>query len=97
MREIPLHYTNKFALVSDEDYERCARIYWYLKIHRKQKREYVMMSGSLGKRGMRLHTFIIGKPPDGLVIDHINGNGLDNRRENLRFVTPKENARNRHR
>lgn len=56
-----------------------------------------MMSGSLGKRGMRLHTFIIGKPPDGLVIDHINGNGLDNRRENLRFVTPKENARNRHR
>jgi len=43
---------------------------------------------------IRLHTFINGKPPQGLVTDHINRNKLDNRDENLRFCTHSENRIN---
>lgn len=38
---------------------------------------------------------IITNAPKGSIIDHINGDPLDNRRENLRVVTCVENGQNR--
>lgn len=44
---------------------------------------------------MRLHNFIYGNIPDGYVVDHINGDKLDNRRVNLRLATSAQNNQNR--
>ncbi len=37
---------------------------------------------------------LIMNPPKGMEVDHINGNRLDNRRENLRIVTSQQNKMN---
>lgn len=44
---------------------------------------------------LQLHHLIAGKPQKGKAVDHINHNGLDNRKENLRFVTQAQNQQNR--
>ena len=43
---------------------------------------------------MNLSHFILEKPEKGYVVDHINNNALDNRRENLRFATKAQNSQN---
>jgi hypothetical protein len=49
-----------------------------------------------GARGkfVFLHHLILGRPPTGLEMDHVNGNPCDARRANLRWVTHAENLRN---
>jgi aspartate carbamoyltransferase regulatory subunit len=46
-------------------------------------------------RSKTLHKNLLGKQEKGYVIDHINRNKCDNRLENLRVITAKENSYNR--
>jgi len=50
----------------------------------------------LGKRKIvQIHHVIKGKPQKGKEIDHVNHNGLDNRKDNLREVTRSQNSLNK--
>jgi hypothetical protein len=88
-----------YLMVDDEDAHWLDRHRWH--INKKHTTCYaqtrVYANGGRSKM-MRLHRVIMNAP-DGLDVDHINGNGLDNRRCNLRLATRSQNAANakRHR
>ena len=54
---------------------------------------YVVASTPKGEPPLYLHRLIMAPGPNE-IIDHINGDPLDNRRSNLRIVTPSQNAAN---
>ena len=59
---------------------------------------YIRTHGCGPNKYSRLHRLLLAAPK-GTLVDHINGDGRDNRRINLRLCSPAENARNtrRHR
>ena len=79
----------KVALVDAVDYERVNRYRWCAGRVGNQWYAYRKHYG----KTLRMHQFIMN-PPKGMVVDHANGNGLDNRRDNLRLCTKLENAWN---
>lgn len=91
MKEIPLSQ-GKVALVDDEDYDRLAAHNWYAS---KDGRTYYARRRD-GRNGPTrvMHRVILDAEAQ-IEVDHINGNGLDNRRSNLRPCTRKENGRSR--
>lgn len=94
MKTIPLT-RGKVASVSDSCYECINQHKWTA--HPGYKGNwYAVRSIWDGKRyhQILMHREIMNAP-DGLQVDHINGDGLDNRRENLRLATRSENEHNR--
>lgn len=83
------------TLLDEADYERVKDQRWHITTSKyKAGRTYVYVGRSdyKAKRMIMLHRVIMDAPP-GLVVDHINGNTLDNTRANLRLLTNEENLR----
>ena len=80
------------AIIDIEDIDKVKDIKW----HRSdlQRSTYYCMSNN--KKWRRLHRLILNIDDPKLVIDHINHNGLDNRKSNLRICTNSENICNQH-
>jgi hypothetical protein len=94
---VPVMLTRGFhALVSLEDYARVSALKWRTKYRAADRQFYAVahLPGS-GKRGKNLlmHRFIMNAAP-GQRIDHKDGDGLHNWRENLRPATNAQNIRN---
>ncbi len=84
------------ALIDPEDYERVAVRRWRAKVDERYGLVYAICHvPGTGRHGKceRLHRFILGVKP-GQIVDHINGDGLDNRKANLRICTNAQNIRN---
>lgn len=96
MKHIELSQS-KVAIVDDEDYVKLNTRNWYAKFTQSGKVTYAVChkTVSAGKQKTIFMHRIIMNPKQGQFIDHINGDTLDNRKENLRICTTVENGRNR--
>lgn len=85
----------RFAIVDPYDYDYLRRFKW--RLCRSNRTFYAFRTVSRGPllrpQVLWMHHEIL-PPPDGLLVDHKNHNGLDIRRENLRLATYAENIQN---
>ena len=97
MKEIPLTQ-GKVALVDDEDFERVNQFKWCVHLSGVGCSYYALRTTKKNRtmNTIRMHNLLMN-PPVGLFVDHKNGDGLDNRRENLRICSVSQNAMNQKR
>ena len=85
----------KVAIVDATDFEWLSQWKWYALCNNNIWRAYRQTRVSVGKQKvMPMHRQIM-LAPDGKAVDHVNHDGLDNRRANLRVCSIAENNMNR--
>jgi hypothetical protein len=94
---IPLmsaHHPNQYAVVDLDDMVLVSNVRWFFHSNSKSRTAYAFgrINGQPNKIAM--HRFLLGVSSDGPEIDHIDGNGLNNRRSNLRLCSRNENQQN---
>ena len=90
--EIPLRTGGKSAIVSPEDYKHLSKFPWYLTNSNDEQKFYVRTR--IQDKEILMHRYIMKAKRD-QIVDHDNSNGLDNRRENLKFSTSRQNSENK--
>jgi hypothetical protein len=89
---------DKYAIVDAEDYDQLGQYKWYAK---KGGNTYYAARGVrvykdgkyVGVKQILMHR-VITNAPAGMMVDHRDHNGLNNRRSNLRLCTREQNAQN---
>lgn len=85
------------ALVDDEDLSRLQKFTWSYTKQPGSLTGYAQTWDSDRKRMLRMHRVVLGLMTKATCrdhIDHVNRNGLDNRKSNLRLATPSQNHAN---
>ena len=80
-------------LVDQDDFDRYSKYTWFINSNGYAQRNEPRCNG---RRNMpNMHREVLGlRYGDGSIVDHVNGNKLDNRKENLRICTASENTIN---
>lgn len=85
----------KFALIDAADFDLIRGYKWYCDVSQAGKHYARCGFWQEGKvKSLRMHRLILGVPTE-TEVDHRNGDGLDNRRRNLRVATTSDNNCNR--
>jgi hypothetical protein len=83
--------------ISEIDFERISTCSWYQRTGRYSKTSYAataMRINGGNPKFVYMHRFILDLTDLSLVVDHIDGNGLNNQRNNLRICTRSDNMKN---
>lgn len=81
------------CLIDKEDIEKIKDYFWNVRID-KRHNSTVYVESHKNKKRIHLHKLVLNCEKENIV-DHINRNGLDNRKQNLRIVTQSQNCLNR--
>jgi hypothetical protein len=97
-RSIPLSGPKgkgRVALVDDEDFETVSAVLWQALAVPSGIRYAIRRSTRPGEPWLYMHRLILGLAAGSAdEVDHVNGDGLDNRRSNLRVATHAQNQYN---
>ncbi len=89
MKHLLLQNSTHSALVDEADYDKVSNIKWYI----NRKTGYVY--GYVSKRVRPyLHRYILGLSKEDPMLDHKDNNPLNCTRDNLRYCSDTQNARN---
>lgn len=84
-------HSGESAIVDDDDFAIISQLKWY----RSGKYVVANIKNEIGVRKQISMHRLITNCRHGFYVDHIDGDGLNNQRKNLRVCTPLENAKNR--
>jgi len=81
-------------IIDDEDYEKFSKYTWWINHYKYNKKYCASHININGKQiGLKLHRFLLGlENGDKRMINHIDGNGLNNKRSNLEICDQKYNS-----
>lgn len=83
-----------YALVDNEDYEALNKYKWKLQKGYACRNAYIDTARGVHIYKLKSMHRVIMDAPEGLTVDHINRNRLDNRKSNLRLCTMAQNLKN---
>ena len=93
MKEIELTQ-DQVAIVDDDDYEYLSQWKWYAHKRTRKNGDKFDARTRSGNKKILMHRLIMKVLQAEIEVDHINGNPLDNRKDNIRCCTRQENSRN---
>jgi hypothetical protein len=85
----------QYAIVDEYNFEYLNKYTWCVRNYYKNRFHAIRRKGPrINSKIIPMHRMAYGDVPEGYILDHINRDGLDNRRSNLRIATYPQNCAN---